>query len=156
MGIFWQLGAVLLAFRRARRQTMPHAAAPALFREAILVPRSAGEIGLALLQLGPFVILAASAGYIRSIWYRIPERFPIDWGLVGGPNGWATRSFIGIYSPWLIGLAVCCFIELFAYGILHWTRQIHCRWGRRPKRSPFSARAGGSVDCVRIFLRGGV
>lgn len=124
VGVGWQIVAVMYAFLRARKRTMPHAAVPVAHREAVLVPRPARGVGFALLQIGPFAILAASAIYIRMTWYRIPERFPIHWGLDGRPNGWATRSFMGIYGFWLIGLLTCAFIEFFAYGILHWTRQI--------------------------------
>ncbi len=125
VGIFWQMAFILHAYLHARKQTLPHAAAPSTHREAVLAPRRAGGFGFALLQIGPFAILAASAIYIHTIWYRIPERFPIHWGLDGRPNGWATRSFMGVYGPWLIGLAVCLFMELLAYSTVHWTRQIH-------------------------------
>jgi hypothetical protein len=34
--------------------------------------------------------------------FDIPERFPIHWG-AHGPNGWATRTFLGVYKQLIFG-----------------------------------------------------
>ncbi|MGH9729481.1 MAG: DUF5808 domain-containing protein [Candidatus Acidiferrales bacterium] len=123
IGILWQIAGATIAFLRARAKVLPHAIAPTSQREAMLGPRSAGPVYW-FLQLGPFAILGARAEYLRTNWRRIPERFPVHWGLNGEPNGWSTRSLAGVFGPLLIGFTVCIFIALFSYAIVHWTRQI--------------------------------
>jgi len=123
-GVAWQTGGVLHAFLRARKHTMPYASPPSARREGTLIPRPAGGVAHAFLQAGPFAILVGSALYLAANWQRIPERFPVHWGLDGQPNGWSTRSVAGVYGPLLIGFCLCAMIELFSYGILHWTRQV--------------------------------
>ncbi|HWG59701.1 MAG TPA: DUF5808 domain-containing protein [Candidatus Acidoferrales bacterium] len=152
VGVGWQVVAFIWAFLRARRQTLPHAGVPDSHREAALVPRRTGGIGFALLQLGPFAILAASAIYIQLIWYRIPERFPIHWGFDGRPNGWATRSFAGIYGLWLIGLLVCAFLEILAFAILHWTRQIRSTGSDAQNEAHFRRVQVGCMIAMEYFF----
>lgn len=152
IGVGWQIVAAMWAFLRARKRTLPHAATPDTHREATLVPRRAGGIGFALLQIGPFAILAAAAIYIQMIWDRIPERFPIHWGFDGRPNGWATRSFWGIYGFWLIGLLVCALIELLAYGILHWTRQIRSSGADAQNEAHFRRVQAGCIIALEYFF----
>jgi len=55
--------------------------------------------------LGPLALYAAAAIYLALNWDRIPERFPVHWG-VGGPDRWASRSPLGVYGVMLVGLAV--------------------------------------------------
>ena len=132
IGVFWELGAMVVAFLSARRRTMPHSAVPTAQRVAELAPRPAAMgIGHALLQAGPFAILVAAALYLAANWQSIPERFAVHWGYDGRPNGWSTRSIGGVYGPLLIGFAVCVMIEVFTYGIAHWTRQIDATRGAK-------------------------
>jgi len=49
------------------------------------------------LAVVPFGIIAACAVYLNVRWNDIPARFPIHWG-AHGPNGWATRTFLGVYG----------------------------------------------------------
>lgn len=113
-----------IAFRHARTRAMPHSVLPSSQREASLAPRPAATLAWRALQLGPFAILLAAAIYIRMNWARIPARFPIHWGLDGRPNGWSTRSFVGIYGFWLVGFSVCALSALISYATVHWTRQM--------------------------------
>jgi uncharacterized membrane protein len=152
IGIPWQIIGATHAFLRARKQIMPHSATPISHREAALVPRTAGGVGFAFLQMGPFAILAVSAVYIRAIWYRIPERFPIHWDLNGNPNGWATRSFMGIYGFWMIGVVICIFIEVFAYGTLHWTRQIRASGSDAQSEAHFRRVQVGVLLALEYFF----
>jgi len=152
IGIGWQMVAVIHAFLHARKRTIPCAALPAAHREAVLIPRPVRGLGFALLQIGPLAILAASAIYIRTIWYRIPEHFPVHWGLDGRPNGWGTRSFMGVYGGWLIGLLVCAFMEFLAYGILHWTRQIRSSGGDSQSEAHFRRVQVGILIALEYFF----
>jgi uncharacterized membrane protein len=61
----------------------------------------------------PFVWLAGVAFYLQSHWYQLPERFPVHWGVDGQPNGWATRSFQGVYGP----LLLAAFMDVFFLGL---------------------------------------
>lgn len=122
-GILWQVTGITIAFLRARRQVMPHAVAQTPHREAPLARRRT-SVAYWILQAVPFAILCACGIYLRENWERIPERFPIHWGLNGEPNGWATRSFGGVYGLLMIGLVVCIFVGMISYGVVHWTRQI--------------------------------
>lgn len=122
IGIVWQIAGMTIAFLRARKQVLPHAVAQTSQREAALAQRETG-IAYWILQLGPFAVLAAYAVYLQRNWQRIPERFPVHWGINGEPNGWSTRSLGGVYGMLLIGLLACVLVGLFSYGAVHWTRQ---------------------------------
>jgi uncharacterized membrane protein len=106
-GIFWQLGGLFFAYSRARREVLQHAAMPSLVREAVLRRRGIHLPGGWLVQIGPFLMLAAMAVYLRMHWNEIPARFAIHWGLDGQPNGWATRSTGGVLFPLILGAVIC-------------------------------------------------
>ncbi len=57
------------------------------------------------------MILGLSALYLRSNWDRIPERFPIHWGMNGQANGWASRSFQGVFGMLVLGAITLSFVE---------------------------------------------
>src|SRR5262245_15823581 len=78
--------------------------------------------GGVLAQLGPFLILAAVAAYLRWHWNDIPERFPIHWDLEGAPNGWAAKSLFGVFGTIFIGASSCAFTLLIAIGIVYGSR----------------------------------
>jgi uncharacterized membrane protein len=103
---------------------LPHSVAPATVREAALAPREAHLPGGWLLQLPPFALLAATALYLHLRWGQIPDVFPIHWGADGQPNNWATRSFMGVYGPLLIGAALAALMGFMAYAMLRWSRLI--------------------------------
>jgi uncharacterized membrane protein len=123
-GLLLQGVGVFLAYYRARGRVLPHAAAPATVREAALVPREAHLPGGWLLQVPPFALLAAAAIWLHLHWSQIPEVFPIHWGANGHPNGWAARTFAGVYGPLLIGTLLCALMVFLAYAMLRWSRLI--------------------------------
>jgi len=123
-GLFLQGVGVFLSYYRARGRVLPHAAPPATVREAALAPREAHLPGGWLLQVPPFVLLAAAAIWLHLHWGQIPEVFPIHWGANGQPNNWATRSFTGVYGPLLIGTVLCALMAFLAYAMLRWSRLI--------------------------------
>jgi uncharacterized membrane protein len=123
-GLILQILGVFLAYYRARGRVLPHAVAPATVREATLVPREAHLPGGWLLQFPPFALLAGAAIWLRLHWSQIPEVFPIHWGPGGQPNGWGTRSFVGVYGPLLIGALLCALMGFLAYAMLRWSRLI--------------------------------
>jgi uncharacterized membrane protein len=52
---------------------------------------------------GPLMLLGAAALYLNANWDRIPDRFPVHWGIDGQPNGWSTRSIPGVYGGLMFG-----------------------------------------------------
>jgi uncharacterized membrane protein len=123
-GLFFQGVGVFIAYYRARRAVLPHAAAPATVREAAVLPHEVHLPGGWMLQVVPFALLAGGALWLHLHWDQIPDRFPIHWGVDGQPNGWATRSFAGLYVPLLTGAILCAGMGFLAYALLRWSRRI--------------------------------
>lgn len=152
VGVLWQVASMLPAFLSARKQTMPHAVTTATRREATLAPRSKGGAVFALLQLGPFAILAGVALYLKANWERIPERFPVHWGTNGEPNGWSTRSLSGVYGPLLMALIVCVLLMALSYAIMIWTRHVWASGPRARSESKFRHGQLGVLLLVEYFV----
>lgn len=75
----------------------------------------------------PFVWLAGVAFYLQAHWDQMPERFPVHWGANGLPNGWATRSFQGVYAPLLLAAFMNAFFLFFALVLLRASRNTTMR-----------------------------
>jgi uncharacterized membrane protein len=123
-GILWQMLGFFSAFLGARKKATPHAVQRSMVREAELGPALARPPGGWLLQSAPFVALTATGIWLHLHWGRIPEKFPVHWGLNGRPNGWASRSITGVYNPLALGVAVCAGLLLLTYGIAAFSRRI--------------------------------
>jgi uncharacterized membrane protein len=151
IGVFWQVTGMLPAFLHARKQAGAHAVTPDTHREAALAPRSVG-FGFALLQLGPFAILAACALYLNANWDRIPERFPVHWGIDGRPNGWATRTISGVYSPLLMAFVICVLLAGLSYAIMAWTRHVWASGPHAQTESRFRHAQAGVLLLIEYFI----
>jgi uncharacterized membrane protein len=79
------------------------------------------------LCIPPFVWLAGVAFYLQSHWSQLPERFPVHWGVDGQPNGFATRSFEGVYGPILLAAFMNVFFLLLAMALLRASRNTTMR-----------------------------
>jgi uncharacterized membrane protein len=112
----------LVAFSRARQAIRPHARAPATIREAEIGPREEQLPGGRIGQLGPFLILLATAVYVGVHWEDIPTRFPTHWNLAGKPDGWTAKSVGGVFRGIAIGFVSCTMMLFTSYAVLHWTR----------------------------------
>lgn len=119
-----QLVGSFLVFYRARGRVLPHAVAPTSIREAEPHFRPRSIPGGWVAACGPFVVLAAAAGYLWAHWQQIPLHFPIHWGMSGLPDRWAVRGWRGVYLPLLIMAAVLLPLTLLLYGMTHWVRPI--------------------------------
>lgn len=121
-----------VAFANARRAVLPHGAVPATIREAEIGPRPGLPGGLAG-QLGPFVILLATAAYLALNWDDVPARFPTHWNLAGTADGWTTKSVGGVFRGVSVGLVICGMMWFTSYAVLHWTRlpRVSGREGQR-------------------------
>jgi uncharacterized membrane protein len=127
VALFVQIVGCYWAFLRARANAVGHAVAPSTVREARLEPRRMGVPGGWPVQFAPFLILAATAAALHASWQRIPERFPVHWGIDGQPNGWGVRTAAGVYGPVLLGVAFVALLILLTWGIVRWTRHLHAR-----------------------------
>ncbi len=70
-----------------------------------------------LLYAGPFLVMAAGAAYLGLRWEDIPQRFPIHWGFGGDANGWANRTFFGVFGLSLIGF-LCLLLMVVLAGFM--------------------------------------
>jgi len=95
---------------------MPHSIEAEVARHGAELP------GSWALQAGPFAALAGAALYLRSRWAVLPERFPVHWGFDGRPNGWATRSFAGVFGPLILAAVIAASMLMVA-----WLRQRQAR-----------------------------
>lgn len=124
LGVAWLGFGPLIAFLIAREAVLPHAAHSVIVQEMMKAPRAAHLPGGWLLQVGPFAILAAAAIFLRMNWARIPEIFPVHWGIDGQPNGWSVRTPMGVYGPLMMGAAIIAGLGLVTYGVLHEARVV--------------------------------
>jgi uncharacterized membrane protein len=151
LGIAWLGFGPLIAFQIAREAVMPHAAKPVLMREVELAPRAAHMPGGWLLQAGPFAILAATAIYLHMRWNDIPEIFPVHWGISGRPNGWSTRTPMGVYGPLIMGAAIIAGLSLITYGVLREARVVRVP-GAASHGRDFPHQVGYFLSGVEYFL----
>jgi uncharacterized membrane protein len=63
----------------------------------------------------PFAILAAAAGLLASQWDALPERWVVHWGPGGVPDGYASRTILGVFAPILFGAVLATLAELTAF-----------------------------------------
>lgn len=151
LGVAWLGFGPLIAFQIGREAVMPHAAKPALIREAALAPRAAHLPGGWLLQAGPFAILGAAAIYLQTHWNQIPEIFPVHWGIDGRPNGWSARTLIGVYGPLIVGGAVIAGLALITYGVLFEARVVRVP-GAASHGRDFPHQVGYFLSGMEYFL----
>jgi uncharacterized membrane protein len=151
-GIAWLGFGPLIAFQIARERVMPHAAKPVLVREAELAPRAAHLPGGWLLQVGPFAILGAAAIYLRAHWDQIPEIFPVHWGIDGQPNGWSTRTPIGVYGPLIVGGAIVAGLSLITYGVLREARVVRVPGSAPSHGRDFPHQVGYFLSGMEYYL----
>ncbi len=120
------LAAVGLLYRcqtAAKRYALP----PPSIREASL-SADTGGFGRSLSWFAPpFVLLAATALYLRANWNRIPETFPVHFDLNGNPNGWSHRTVPGVFGALMLGALIVVFITalyiVMDLGSRHATRR---------------------------------
>ena len=96
-------------------------------RGAELSPRPQVKSFGLWLCVPPFMWLAAVAFYLQGHWDQIPESFPVHWAANGQPNGWATRSFQGVYGPILLAAFLNVFFLLFAMVLVRSSRNTTMR-----------------------------
>jgi uncharacterized membrane protein len=128
VGLLVQVVGLTAVWLHFRRKTTPFRVTPSARREVLLQPRRAHVPGGGAAQLGPFLLLAAAAGYLCLRWNDIPDRFPVHWGLDGRPNGWTNRSIGGVFFGPILGFLVC--------GLMVWIFRAVARGVPRAHVSP--------------------
>lgn len=147
-----QLAGCFWAFLSAHKAAVPHAVPPTTLREAALAPRPMRLVGGWPLQLAPFAILAAVGAALHANWDRIPLRFPVHWGIDGQPNGWSTRTPLGVFGPLILGALVSALMLLLAWGISHWTRRVHATGGAASADLARERRCLLIIICVEFLV----
>jgi uncharacterized membrane protein len=66
------------------------------------------------MRFAPLAILAAAAAWLAFSWDTLPERWVIHWGPGGVPDGFASKTWSGVFGPLLFGVALAIFLELVA------------------------------------------
>src|SRR5689334_17650307 len=94
----------------------------------------------------PLAILLMTAIVLWLMWDRIPERWPVHYGLNGQPDAWATKTLPSIFVPVGVGLLMCGFFELLIKFNLAYPRL-----GRARQLAPEVQRAIGSL--IAGFVR---
>lgn len=105
--VLWPAIGASVAVVVAHRAALDFAKSRSSIREASLQPRPRALPGGPLACVGPFLILFPAAAYLAARWSDIPARFPIHWGLDGVPNGWASRTPLGVFGQLLLMAGVC-------------------------------------------------
>lgn len=88
------------------------------------------------------VVLVASGAYLAVRWTDLPARWVIHWGPGGVPNGWATRTWPGVFGPLLIALSVSVVLEVIARLAIR---------GRVARDRTLEPLVAPTVDLVRLI-----
>ena len=114
-------------------------------------PRSIRLPGGWFVQLAPFALLVATGAYLQARWAEIPPRFPVHWGIDGQPNGWSTRTPMGVYGPLLVGAAIIAIVAASSYAIRHASRLVQSSNAGRIAHE-FAHRMGIFLLALEFFL----
>jgi uncharacterized membrane protein len=124
LGALWLAVGPVTAFVEAHKRVQRHAVQAVTVREAVLEPRSTRPPGGWVAQVGPFAILLATGVFLHFRWDEIPARFAVHWGIDGQPNGWSSRTPMGVYGPLLLGAMISLCMWLTANTLLRSARII--------------------------------
>jgi uncharacterized membrane protein len=114
-------------WRKFREVHRHHGHTVADVRYAELDPApAAGEFNL-WMCVPPLLWVAGVALFLQAHWNALPEHFPVHWGADGQPNGWASRSFGGVYGPLMAAFGMDAFCLLLAFALLLLSRNTTMR-----------------------------
>ena len=102
-----------------------------------------------LVRALPLSFLAGVGVLLALRWDAIPDRFPVHWGLTGGPDRWADRSALAIFGPLAAGAALV--VALLA--LRRWLPALAARRGQGPGevRLGEGALVGASYALAAVF-----
>lgn len=103
------------------------------------------------LRWWPFVVLALAGALLGLLWPQLPARWAIHWGLHGQPDGWATKTLLGVFLPIGFGVLLCGFIEGVTMFILAYPQM-----GKERRVTPEAAHAMAilTADFTRLVSLG--
>ena len=137
-GTFLQLGASFIAFYRARQRVLPHAVPPTMIREAELHDHDRIIPGGWMTASGPFILLAACAGYL---WIH------------GGENPTPTDLHGHRLSVYLVSTAgILTSLTLILYGLAHWVRPVHAGGGEGARELKFRKTFSVILLVIEYFI----
>jgi uncharacterized membrane protein len=118
-GVVCQAIGASVAFAVVRRRILPFGVRVSGVRSAAISTDHEGLPGGAASVIVPVGMLAATALYLHANWQRLPERVPVHWGIDGAPNGWADRTWHGVYGPLVVSALISLFVIVMAEAIIH-------------------------------------
>ena len=121
IALFGQIVGASVSFAIVRLRILPFAVAPSGVRLADMSAAPEGLPGGLAAVLIPLGMLAATAAYLCVRWDSLAERFPNHWSIDGTPNGWAMRTWQGVFGPLVICAALSIFMLVMAEIIIHAT-----------------------------------
>lgn len=151
-GLVWQVVGCSLALHRARRKVAAHAVAPSTLREASLEPQANRLLGGWPLQVGPFAIIFSAVLTLHAHWNQIPERFAVHWDLEGHANGWASRSFTGVYGALITAAGIATLLLVLNYLVIHRAKHIHAAGVAADHERRFQRTTVGAMTACSYFL----
>jgi uncharacterized membrane protein len=111
------------AWSSAHKEAMPFRTAPPTIVSASLEPRDTRFPVSVPALAGPFLMMAAAAFALLWNWDKVPDRFPVHWGIDGLPDRWTTRSFRSAYMPLSVGFITALLTTVMMFFIRNYTRR---------------------------------
>jgi len=111
------------ALVNAHRQMLAHAAAPSPIVEVDLSAPPERLPGGWVVAALPVLLVAAAGFWAGLNWDRLPERFPVHWGLHGADR-WVATTPATVFAFLALYACLCLLLALLAWGLLHWSRRI--------------------------------
>jgi len=142
-GLFIEFVASFIAFYLARQRVLPYAAPPTMIREAELRGQNRVIPGGWIAASGPFILLAACAGYL---WIHGAQ---IDPGAGGQPNGLTIRA-LTVYL--LFTTTKLAALTLVLYGLSHWVRPVYAGGPERAHELKFRRTVSAIVLGVEYYV----
>ncbi len=124
--VLLQIPGYYCAMAVAHRRALAHAVATDSAVEVSLSAPRESLPGGPLTMLLPLVSLAVLALWASRNWTRLPERFPVHWGLHGADR-WMSRTPAGVYGLLAADAAMSLFFVSIGAGILYWSRRTSTR-----------------------------
>jgi uncharacterized membrane protein len=115
--------ATLRGFAVANASARKFAVAGGSIRTASLTDTDDHSPRIARRFLPPLAIPCAASLDVYIHWRQIPERYAIHWAHDGTANGWAIKTFNGLYGPPLFGALIVVFLAGISLSILHGSRR---------------------------------
>lgn len=132
-GLFVQLAASFIPFYRARQRVLPYAVPPTMVREAELHDHNRIIPGGWIVALGPFILLAATAGYLWIYPTKAATHFASHWR--GEQSTGLSFQSLSIRLVATGGLLAG--LTLILYGLAHWVRPVHAGGPKRARELKF-------------------